>query len=67
MTETLCNKYWWSGYQQDTQDYVNQCKFCLRRKPSSGGIVPIQEYLGPDYPFQIFNGSHRTISRDKGW
>jgi hypothetical protein len=52
MMDTLSTKYWWSGYQQDTQDYVNQCKFCLRRKPSSGGVVPIQEYLGPDYPFQ---------------
>jgi hypothetical protein len=52
MMETISNRYWWSGYQQDTQNYVNQCKFCLRRKPSTGKIVPIQEYEGPDYPFQ---------------
>jgi hypothetical protein len=52
MMKTISNKYWWSGYQQDTQDYVNQCKICIRCKPSAGGIVPIQEYEGPDYPFQ---------------
>ena len=38
MIDTLAQKYWWQGYSDDTKDYVNQCKFCLRRKPSRGGL-----------------------------
>jgi hypothetical protein len=52
MTDTISLHYWWKNYREDIKDHVSQCRFCLRRKPSNGGSIPIQEYTGPDYPFE---------------
>ena len=52
MAATINLKYWWPEFRPQTQDYVNQCRFCLRRKPSMSGKPPIMEYTGPDYPWE---------------
>ena len=52
MADTIAIKYWWPRFRDDVQDYVNQCRFCLRRKPARGAAVPIQEYTGPNHPWE---------------
>jgi hypothetical protein len=50
--DTIVMKYWWPNFRDEVKDHISQCKFCLRRKPAAGGKIPIQEYTGPDYPWE---------------
>jgi hypothetical protein len=52
MRATIELRYWWNGWSNNIEYYVQQCMFCQKRKAGRNGTVPIQEYLGPDHPFE---------------
>jgi hypothetical protein len=47
MRATIELRYWWSGWSNNIEYYVQQCMFCQKRKEGRNGAIPIQEYLGP--------------------
>jgi len=52
--DTVRRNYWWPGFREDIETYVNSCQYCNHRKANRQNTqVPIQEYPAPAHAFDI--------------
>ena len=52
--DTIRRNYWWPGFREDIETYINSCQYCNHRKTNRQNTqVPIQEYPSPAHAFDI--------------
>lgn len=51
---SIQTQYYWPGMERDTEEYVNNCTFCARRKPATSTATkrPLGRHPIPTRPMQ---------------